>query len=227
MPLTPDEEILFKLSAPLISKAPVIFDVGAYKGAYTDFVLSVVPSASCYLFEPNRTLCVDLLKRGYNAFELALQDEVGGKKFYRCAGNADELSSTYRRSVFDQKEAKIEVIAEIKQGVTIDFFCTNNGISFIDFLKIDVEGAELDVLHGAKNMLSEKKISFLQVEYGGTYPDAGITFMHVIEFVNQFGYSVYELIDAKLSPLTKEIFVEDYRFCNFLITHIDICRNQK
>lgn len=227
MPLTPDEEILFKLSAPFINKEPVIFDVGAYKGAYTDFVLSVVPGASCYLFEPNTTLCKDLLKRGYKAFELVLQDEVSGRKFYRCAGNADELSSTYRRGVFDLKDAKIDVIDEIKQGVTVDFFCTNNEIPFIDFLKIDVEGAELDVLHGAKKMLSEKKITFLQVEYGGTYPDAGITFLQVIEFVNQFGYSVYELIDGQLSYVYKETFVEDYRFCNFLITHIDICHNRK
>lgn len=226
MPLTPDEEILFKLSAHFIRKEPVIFDVGAYKGAYTEFVLSVTPEASCFLFEPNTKLCRELLSRGHNAFELVLQNVVDERDFFRCAGNADELSSTYRRSVFDQSEPKISVVTEIKQGVTLDFFCAHNGFSFIDFLKIDVEGAELDVLQGSTNMLSEKKVTFLQVEYGGTYPDAGITFMQVIDFMKKYGYNVYELINDKLSPVTKENFVEDFRFSNFLITHIDICQNQ-
>lgn len=41
---------------------------------------------------------------------------------------------------------------------TLDAYCEKNNIAFIDLLKIDVEGHELDVLSGAINMLQSKKL---------------------------------------------------------------------
>ncbi len=48
-------------------------------------------------------------------------------------------------------------------SITIDSFTKENGIKNIDFLKIDVEGAERDVLKGADNLLSKKCISKIAV----------------------------------------------------------------
>lgn len=214
--LTPDEIKIFSLCDPHLPFCPIIFDVGAYKGAYSDHVLSVSPDARCYVFEPNKDLYLALLHR-YLAFNVALSNTKGYKVFYTCLNQADELSSLYKREIFSEvKHEEKNVLA-----ITIDSFCDYSDIGNIAFLKIDVEGAELDVLQGAKNMLKFDAVKFIQVEYGGTYKDAGITFIQVIEFVSRFGYKVYELINDKLSLVTADAFIEDYRFTNFLITRHD------
>lgn len=214
------EKILFQFVKPFLPTNPVIFDVGAHKGAYTEYVLSQVPEADCFLFEPNFELYKELDKK-HNAFNILLGEMKGVKTFYQCADKADELSSTYRREVF----AQVEHSTEIKKCYTVDDFCESISVDHIDFLKIDVEGSELDVLKGAEKMLWGKSISFLQVEYGGTYPDAGITGLQVIQYLNELGYNVYELVGDELQSIRPERFVEDYRYTNFLVSHrVMTCR---
>jgi glycosyltransferase involved in cell wall biosynthesis/precorrin-6B methylase 2 len=48
--------------------------------------------------------------------------------------------------------------------ITLDLFCQEQNIKKIDYLKIDVEGAESEVLKGAKNLLKQKEIQFIQFE---------------------------------------------------------------
>lgn len=214
--LTSEEKTIFDKVIPHLPPNPVIFDVGAYKGEYTYYVKSVLPDAECYLFEANKELFEGL--NNYNAFLLMLGNEVGVSNFYVCKGKADEMSSAYNRPVFEQVEYET---TRVTSG-TIDWFCKWNKIKHIHFLKIDVEGAEFDVLKGAKRMLTEKRILFAQVEYGGTYPDAGITFKQVIKYLDELDYKVYELKGNNLIQLTEENFIEDYRFANFLISHVCI-----
>jgi FkbM family methyltransferase len=215
--LTDDEKVLFNIASKYLHKQPAVFDVGAHKGAYTEYVLSRMPDANCILFEPNNELFGALNKK-YNAFNILLGETKGVKIFYECLGEADELSSTYKREVF----ADVKHKEDTKKCYTVDAFCESINMDFIDFLKIDVEGAELDVLKGSIKMLREERIMFMQVEYGGTYPDAGITFMDVINFIDPYGYNIYELVKGSLQRITKANFIEDYRFTNFLITYHDL-----
>lgn len=202
-----DKQIL-EMCLPFLGSTPVIFDVGACKGEYTDYVLSKIPAKS-FLFEPNP----DLFKRlkYKNKYQVALSDKSGQIDFYLCSGKHDELSSLYEREVFKETGSVKETI----QSTTVDLFCKGNEIPFIDFLKIDVEGAEYDVLKGAKDMMLQKRIKFIQVEYGGTYIDAGIKFSDVIEYSKDMGYNVYE--NGKLVSN----FKEDYNYRLFLLTYIN------
>jgi len=202
---------LFKKCLPHLGKQPVIFDVGAHEGKFTEFVLQLLPNAKCYMFEPNIELAIKIGARA-----LAISDHNGFVPFYIPPKKNDELSSLYKREVFDETGYE-----EIEVGCTsIDSFCSVNHISEIDYLKVDVEGAELDVLNGCKEMMASRDIKFIQLEYGGTYPDAGITFMQIIETANKYGYNVYELVDKILTPVTTINFIEDYRYAVFLLTYI-------
>lgn len=208
---------LFKKCKPLFSDRPVIFDIGAHKGAYTDFVLQEIPSADCYLFEPNPAL-FEALKHRKNSFNYAINNLYGDQDFYKCPSKNDELSSLHKRPIFD--ETGFERITV--PTTYIDKFCIAESIEEVDFIKVDVEGSEISVVAGAKNMMALKKVKFIQVEYGGTYIDAGVQFSDLINLSNDLEYKVYELAGNKLSEVTKENFVNDYRYSIFLLTYLDL-----
>src|SRR5690606_22584286 len=50
--------------------------------------------------------------------------------------------------------------------VTLDDYCLNNEIETIHFIKIDVEGFEMNVLKGAKTNIEKQNIKRIQVEHG-------------------------------------------------------------
>ncbi len=47
----------------------------------------------------------------------------------------------------------------------LDDFCNDHKISNIDLLKIDTEGHEKEVLEGALNLIKEKKIKYILLEF--------------------------------------------------------------
>lgn len=206
---------LFKKCMPYFEKAPVVFDIGAHEGRYTKFVIETIPNADCYLFEPNINLAGKLNEYPH-VYAMAVCDSVGYKSFFVPPKANDELSSLFSREVFKQTGFESKDVP----CTSIDSFWLLNRIFKIDYMKVDVEGAEFDVLKGCKYMLSNKNIKFIQVEYGGTYKDAHITFNDIISFSKHFGYRVYELINNILTEVTEENFIEDYRYQNFLLTYL-------
>ena len=94
---------------------------------------------------------------------------------------------------------------------TIDTFCQENNIEHIDFLKIDVEGNELKVLQGAKTMINNGNIDYIQFEFGGTAIDAHIYFQDFYYLLKD-KYRIYRILNNGLRHIDKyselnEIFV--------------------
>jgi len=71
--------------------------------------------------------------------------------------------------------------------------------SVVDFIKIDVQGAELIVLEGGPKTLAEA--SFVQLESGATeYNPGGSCFYEVDEFLRSHGFYLYDITDVDRNP---------------------------
>jgi hypothetical protein len=73
-----------------------------------------------------------------------------------ASGNREVYSKIYQSN-------NIKTIA--CQADTVDNFCKTNGIDHIDFLKIDTEGNELNILKGARKLLETENIDVIQFEF--------------------------------------------------------------
>ena len=68
----------------------------------------------------------------------------------------------------------------------------------IDYLKIDTEGSEFKILRGAEKLLKEKKIFFIQFEYGLSELDDNIpSFQKISNFLRSFDYEEFLTIDGE------------------------------
>jgi FkbM family methyltransferase len=205
---------------PHLGETPFIFDIGANRGNYTDFVLTLFPDAKMLLVEPNEMWQSELARKySDNKNITLLYLLVGSKKqdakFYYFTNHNDQISSIYRRPVF----LGLPMKESVKPMTTVDAIMEFFAFGEVDFIKVDTEGAEFDVLKGAIKSLASKKIKFIQIEYGGTYPDAGITMRDVISFVNSLGYHAYSY-NGSFTELDRETFVEDFHYDNYLISKI-------
>ena len=79
---------------------------------------------------------------------------------------------------------------------TLDTFCAANGVSKVDVLALDVQGAERTVLEGGRRMLAEARIGLVYAEVilAPTYRGQP-GFEGVLAALQPHGYALYGLFD--------------------------------
>lgn len=129
-------------------------DVGCHKGEILDLFLRYAPEGKHYAFEPIPYLFEDLkttYKNQAQVFPFALSNNAGESSF-QLIKNAPAYSGIKKRK-YDISNPEIEQIKVIKE--TLDRVVPPN--QRIDFIKIDVEGGEFDVMKGATKLLKRCK----------------------------------------------------------------------
>ena len=166
-----DEFQLAQFQAKTNLQAPVVFDVGANCGYFSMRILDAYPSATVYAFEPQERLvrefkdviCENNLEQRAFCHHCALGKEDGTALLYQ---NRSPISA----STIQAKAAKRKIIN--RQAVTVrslNSVLKEKMIEKIDVLKIDVEGAEMDVLEGGDQILG--KVAFILIEIHKPFSD--------------------------------------------------------
>ena len=175
----------------LKKKDKIVFDVGCFRGTFTkNFIKNEQKlgiKSNFFLFDPNPNvknyLRFLLEKEKVQYFNLAFDNSNSNKKFYlnnwfEPSGSSlistmkdDKKWTSSRKFIMQilQPFKRIGGFSEINvQTQTLDNFCLSNKIENIDVLKIDTEGNDLNVLKGAKKLLSENKIKAIYTEISDT-----------------------------------------------------------
>ncbi|WP_333418037.1 FkbM family methyltransferase [Microcoleus sp. herbarium8] len=213
-----------KIIENFIGSGNVVFDIGANIGSWTNQVLNICPDVQIHLFEPAppiyQTLLQNLaepIKNGQlvlNNLAVAHQQEI--REFYYYEKSSGW--STLHRRLEIEKQYNIDSPQPFQVlTATLDDYVQTRGIKRINFLKIDTEGGELEVLYGATHLLQKGKVDYIQFEYGGTFIDANITLKQVFEHLQKFSYTIFKILPNALQPLLQFLpEYENYEYSNFL-----------
>lgn len=141
----------------LISPNDVVFDIGANIGWYTNHIAATYPSATVYAFEPIpetfQKLSGNIALNKFNnihAYNLAFSEKEQVLKFYYSPQQTVASSS---RNITENQDI-IELTCD---SMGIDDFVSEKNINKLDFIKCDVEGAELFIYQGAKKTIEKFK----------------------------------------------------------------------
>lgn len=197
----------------------ILFDIGANIGEYSEMIIQhcnlLNIEYQLHLFEPQKD-CIEVLLSKFESNpnviinNFAISSIKGTIDFY-IEKRGTACSSIYKRDIFVDSE-KVKVETEV-----LDNYIVRNGINKIHFMKIDVEGHELEVLKSAQNNFD--KIENIQFEYGGTYLDSKSTLEQVYLLLRGFYHiGKIDLNGVNFTPFISEL--ENYQYSNYLAESI-------
>ncbi|MHB8790386.1 MAG: FkbM family methyltransferase [Desulfobulbaceae bacterium] len=184
---------------------PTIFDVGSYVGDIACKYVELFPRATVYAFEPTSASFHELEKKAsqiknIQAYNYALADSIKRETFYlnkfsptnSLLKPSVNASNTWGENLLDTRE---EILVEC---TTIDSFCSERDITHIDILKLDVQGGELRVLDGARNMLGKGKIGLLYTEiiFADTYQNQ-VKLADLLQCMEKYQFAFFNFYNHK------------------------------
>lgn len=210
---SPSLELEAKSAAAWIARGReyAVIDAGANIGSWTSlfhkhaadrkgtiYALEPQPGAAARIRALNLKCC--------EVLELALGEHPGRATFH-TSGPLDTLGSLFeRRDTYFRGRTDSSFEVEV---VRIDDFVQMRGIEQIDFLKMDLEGAEHQALKGAAECLKSRRIRALSFEFGTSNVNARVFFREIYELLAGYGFAIFRVTPAgRLMPV--RAYTEDY-----------------
>ena len=159
-------------------KKPVVFDIGCNDGHHSLFFYECLKSPSIYCFEPDPRPILRFrnhFKYIKNVFlyEGVVSNKEGQLEFYQSTGDDSklrlpegyDLSGSIKapdKSLLNHEWLEFKTKIQVN-STTLDSFTSEKNIKLIDFIWMDVQGAEIEVFLGAKNILKNTRFIYTEV----------------------------------------------------------------
>ena len=173
---------------------PTIIDIGANIGSVSLLLAKMFENSKVYAIEPTDYAFNKLSNN------LKLNKEIENRVNLRqlFITNNKRPNKVWSSWNFQNVEGKHQkhfgTLKEIKQDsyMKLNDFIDNENIKRIDFIKLDVDGYELDVLISGENYLKKNKpIIFIEIA-PYLYPDFGYSCEELINFIRKLNYNFYD-----------------------------------
>jgi len=159
----------------LLPENPIILEAGGHIGRDTIKMKKIWPESTIYTFEPVPALFEQLkkntahLKQVY-CYPYALSNKTGKQTLYVSSGRSDACSSLKEPKECLETNPTIifENTIEVPT-ITIDEWAQQNNIKKIDFMWLDLQGAELEALKSAQTILANTHVIHVEINITERY----------------------------------------------------------
>ena len=185
-------------------------DIGANIGRYAAMLVANTNSV-VWAMEPNPSSYKKLTAREEEKiipFQMAISDTEGVMTLY-SPGEYSETASL-DKNIVQKNTSTIRVPV-----TTVDAFIATHAIQELDFIKIDTEGFEYEVLHGAQQTIKNLAPLFIQFEFNLLHLRRGITLLSISELLPD--YSFYRLLPHGWIRIRPNAFSSNlFMYCNII-----------
>lgn len=177
------------------NRSLTIVDVGCRWGFAEKFLVD--DNVIIYGFDPDENECAKLREQYQNdkiqLIPLGLSDKAGKATLYLTKEPA--CSSLYKpKKNLTDNYPSLECMKEVGQTkvelTTLDKWAKKQGVDVVDYIKIDTQGSELNILKGAKKLLKTIRFIEIEVEFNQLYEGQPI-FSEIDLFLRRFGFELW------------------------------------
>jgi FkbM family methyltransferase len=169
----------------------VIYDIGAHHGNWTRGIRKLFPSAQFFAFEANSEHTHLLQDLSANILLLGSANKEAVSFFKNTVGCTTGNSMYLERTFYFTPQT---AIVEQLPMVRLDTFVLQKNLPKPDFLKLDVQGAELDILVGAGELLQSVKGCVLEASLH-QYNENAPLIEDIIGFMKGRGFCLIDMVE--------------------------------
>ena len=190
--------------ADLGVKPEVIFDIGAAQGAWAERASRIWPDARIIGFEPNASRVPELE---------ATRARVPNFSYQRCllgatTGEVEYVDSLDQTSLYDRAATGPKTTARM---LTLDSLLRDGVIPAPGFMKLDVQGYELEVLKGGQRALGTAHAVLLEVSVYHLSPEMPLV-LDVLNYMHANGFFWYDIAGLLRRPSDDAMTQMDFLF---------------
>lgn len=190
-----------------------ILDVGASYGLFADEAWRHWPDAVIHCFEPEPDYVAQLARRATSEPRLKVCGALVGaaasaeQQYYHLMGG-----STILEENTDRPEDPTTTCGPPRTArmVTLDGYCAEHGLR-PDFLKIDVQGYELEVLKGAQGILGSVEVILTEVNHTELFKGVPLA-AELIGWIAARGYALHDICNFNRRPRDGALWQSDMVF---------------
>jgi FkbM family methyltransferase len=172
-----------------------ILDIGAHKGHWSRAFEVVFPGADIFMIEADSRHERDLKATGFPYHIGPVGREAGTVDFHTLPEESlTQGASIYRENtaIYDESGKTLQL-----EMLTLDEVVEKMDCDAINFIKLDVQGAEIDVLQGATRVLATHPVDFILAELSLIPYNAGAPLAHqVIAHVAELGFGMHDIFEV-------------------------------
>lgn len=181
-----------------------VVDIGAYSGEWTEAFKNVFPDSSILMIEAqqNKRPILEKIKNKFSnvSLHIGLLDSKSDKLAYFIENETASHISV------EELPGSVKIKTE-----TLDEIIAKFEFPSPDFIKLDVQGFELEVLKGGSNALKYAEICMLEVTLISLDSFSPLV-VESINYLDEYGYQLYDISQFMRRPFDRALYQADFIF---------------
>lgn len=207
----------FSTLKALAPECSTFIDVGAHNGEWSKIFMQFAP-------ENCRGILVEPSSRAFQKLTENIPVREGLRLVNGAAGNRDGTTTFYESKTGGQDSsivAGVSVSETVERTVpmyTVGQLLKNETWEEVAYLKIDVEGFDLEVMKGVASILDRVKFRYIQFEYNSMWEHQNSRLQTVVDLFGK-SFELYLLRSNGLWKIRTEQWLDYYSYSNYLLVN--------
>lgn len=189
-----------------------ILDIGAYQGEWTKMAHQIFPLAKIFMIEAtpdNESLLRNVSEA--SGLSMTLLGDKSKKSVIFYLADPKETSISTGNSIYIEKTQYFNNRHFIRLPmITLDFLVEKRKLKNVDFIKIDTQGSELNILKGGKKTVSKAEFILLETQ-NLEYNDKAPFTEDVVIAMKSYGFRLFDILETHYLS-SGELFQVDLLF---------------